>query len=209
MRKSLPRESGVPTRIVDSAETLFAQLGLQGCSLRRIAAAAGTSESGVLRFFDTKEDIFLSVMERSLGVLLERIERATVSLGSEADAISRLLCVSKTVYGLYRTEPDKVALIFSECGLSIRMLRGAEGRTLMSLPGMTRLVSLITDLFQQGLREGTMRAVDPIAAREAFFGILEGTILGWLLASDPSSSYKSASPAKSLVVIERMLRGLQ
>lgn len=196
----------VPARVLAAAETLFAEFGYQGCSLLRIAKAAGTSESGVLRFFSSKEDVFLGVIENALAALHARLDAALAAVDDEP--IERLIAIARTVFDLYETDPDKAALIFSEGGLSIRMLRGSEGRTLMTLPGMLRLVERIDAVFEQGCRRGPFRGIDAVAAREAYFGIIEGTILGWLLSTDASSGYASASARKMLNVLRRMLRGL-
>ncbi len=197
----------VPARVTAAAEGLFAELGYQGCSLLRIAKAAGTSESGVLRFFAGKEDVFLAVIDNALAALHARLDHALAASTGD-DVVERLVVVARTVFELFDADPDKAALIFSEGGLSIRMLRGSEGRTLMTLPGMLRLVERVDALFEQGCRRGPFRGVDAVAAREAYFGVIEGTILGWLLSSEPGAVYTSASARKVLNVLRRMLRGL-
>ena len=122
--------------------------------------------------------MFLAVIEHALAALHARLDAALGGTSAAPDDIvERLVVVARTVFELYDAEPDKAALIFSEGGLSIRMLRGSEGRTLMTLPGMVRLVERIDTLFQQGCRHGPFRGIDPVAGREAYFGIIEGTIL--------------------------------
>jgi AcrR family transcriptional regulator len=200
----------VPDRVIAAAEGLFAEYGYQGCSLLRIAKAAGTSESGVLRFFDAKEDVFLAVIENALAELHRRIDAAfsAARAPAETEIVERLLLLLRVVFDMFEDQPEKVALIFSEGGLSIRMLRGAEGRTLMTLPGMLRLVERVTALFSQGCKSGLFVGIDAVAAREAWFGILEGSILGWLLSNGGSGAYTSASAKKMLNVSRKMLIGL-
>ncbi len=203
-------KSAIPARILAAAEGLFAEFGYQGCSLLKIAKASGTSESGVLRFFSTKEDVFLAVIESALDILHHRLDRDLRALPEALanDPVEQLLSVLKSVLELYHETPDKIALIFSEGGLSIRMLRGSQGRTLMTLPGMLKLVDRITALFSKGRQQGTFRGVDPVAAREIYFGLIEGVILGWLLSSDSAAPYRSAAPKKVLVAARMMLGGL-
>lgn len=207
----MPRTpTDVPARVLAAAEGLFAELGYQGCSLLRIAKAAGTSESGVLRFFASKEDVFLAVIESALAELHRRIDAAFQAAAAPAPeaVVARLVLLVRVVFEMYEAQPEKVALIFSEGGLSIRMLKGSEGRTLMTLPGMLALVERVDVLFALGCRRGPFQGIDPVAAREAYFGIVEGTILGWLLSSEPSSRYTSASARKMLNVVRKMLDGL-
>lgn len=200
----------VPDRVIAAAEALFAELGYQGCSLLRIARAAGTSESGVLRFFASKEDVFFAVIEAALAGLHERFDAALAAADAPPpDAVvDRLVLMIRVVFDLYAAHPDKAALVFSEGGMSVYMLRGSQGRTLMTLPGMRRLIERVDALFAQGCRRGPFVGIDPVAAREAWFGIVEGSILGWLLSSDPDGGYTSASARKMLNVARKMLEGL-
>lgn len=200
----------VPARILAAAEPLFAELGFSGCSLLRIAKAAGTSESGVLRFYASKEDVFFAVIEAALAELQERIDAALAAPDAPPpDAVvERLVLLLRVVFDMYAAHPDKVALVFSEGGLSVYMLKGSAGRTLMTLPGMLRLVERVDALFALGCRRGPFVGIDPVAGREAWFGIVEGAILGWLLASAPEGNYSSASARKILNVARKMLLGL-
>ncbi len=54
------------SRILDVAEPLFADEGIQGVSLRQIAVAAGVDLSLVIYHFATKEKIYRAVLERIL-----------------------------------------------------------------------------------------------------------------------------------------------
>lgn len=200
----------VPARVIAAAEPLFAELGFSGCSLLRIAKGAGTSESGVLRFFASKEDVFFAVIEAALAELHERIDAALAAPDAPPPeaVVDRLALMLRVVFDMYAASPDKVALIFSEGGLSVYMLRGTQGHTLMTLPGMRRLLERVDALFTLGCRRGTFLGIDPVAGREAWFGIAEGTILGWLLASTPEGSYTAASARKMLKVARKMLEGL-
>lgn len=200
----------VPARVIAAAEPLFAEMGFSGCSLLRIAKAAGTSESGVLRFFASKEDVFFAVIEAALAELHARFDAALAAADAPPpDAVvERLVLMMRVVFDMYATHPDKVALVFSEGGLSLYMLRGSHGSTLMTLPGMRRLLERVDTLFAQGCRRGPFIGIDPVAGREAWFGLVEGTILGWLLASSADGQYTSASARKMLKVAGKMLEGL-
>lgn len=121
-------------------------------------------------------------------------------------AFARML--ARVVFDMFGAHPDKVALIFSEGGLSICMLKGTQGHTLMTLPSMRRLVERVDAPFAVGCRRGRFKGIDAVAASEAFFGIIEGTILGWLLSSSPASQYTSASVRQMLNVTRKMLLGL-
>ncbi len=86
-------------RIVHAARARFLAEGVDGASLRTIAADAGTSIGMVFYYFPVKDDLFLAVVEEVYGRLLEdlasalagkaplrdRLERVFVRLGTASD----------------------------------------------------------------------------------------------------------------------------
>ena len=92
------RRPGAPdTRaaIVDAARPLFAELGLSGTSMRKVAAEAGVDPALVHHYFDSKEDLFLA----ALAVPFDpRVLLAAVADGDPADAGERLLTTFFSVW---------------------------------------------------------------------------------------------------------------
>jgi AcrR family transcriptional regulator len=62
-----------PDRILDSAETLFAQRGYYGVSLRDITADSGTSLNLVRYHFGSKDDLFRAVTARRVDAMNEAL----------------------------------------------------------------------------------------------------------------------------------------
>ena len=68
--------SDIAPRIVDAARERFLREGVDGASLRAIAADAGTSIGMVYYHFKTKDELFFAVVEATYVKLLEDITRA-------------------------------------------------------------------------------------------------------------------------------------
>lgn len=66
--------SDIAPRIVHAARERFLLEGVDGASLRQIAADAGTSIGMVYYYFPTKDELFLAVIEEVYGVLLHELE---------------------------------------------------------------------------------------------------------------------------------------
>jgi AcrR family transcriptional regulator len=89
----------IQPRIVHAARARFLSEGVDGASLRTIAADAGTSVGMVFYYFPTKDELFLAVVEEFYAKLLEdlsrtlagdapvreRLRRTFVRLGSASD----------------------------------------------------------------------------------------------------------------------------
>ncbi|MEP1472289.1 MAG: helix-turn-helix domain-containing protein [Halieaceae bacterium] len=62
-------------RIMDVAETLFAQQGYEGTTLRQIAAAAKLQEPGLYNHFDSKQALYEAILHRGLHPMLDALSR--------------------------------------------------------------------------------------------------------------------------------------
>ncbi len=74
----------IQTRILESAERLFASRGIDGVSLRQIGAAAGSANHFVVQYhFGTKERLVRAIFERRLSSLEARRGRRLSRIRSE------------------------------------------------------------------------------------------------------------------------------
>ena len=62
-------------RIMDAAETLFAQQGYGDTTLRQIAAAADRQEPGLYNHFGSKRALYEAILHRGLDPMLEALSR--------------------------------------------------------------------------------------------------------------------------------------
>ena len=77
------------THILDSARAAFADLGLDGASLREIARRAGYTAGAIYSYFPSKEDVYATLLSESLDRLIDHIDgrvagAATPTRGAEA-----------------------------------------------------------------------------------------------------------------------------
>jgi AcrR family transcriptional regulator len=83
MTESKPKRVGRPEgqrnladKILDKAETLFADQGYSGTTLRQVADAAGVTSAMTAYYFKNKENLFREVfLRRGLSVATQRVER--------------------------------------------------------------------------------------------------------------------------------------
>ena len=80
----------IEPRILTAARTRFLSDGVDGASLRGIAADAGTSIGMVYYYFPTKDDLFFGVVEELYQKLLKDIEVAIAPDVAVRDRVERL-----------------------------------------------------------------------------------------------------------------------
>ena len=124
----------IQPRILVAARARFLAEGVDGASLRTIAADAGTNVGMIFYYFPTKDDLFLAVVEQVYAGLLEdlshalapgvpvreRLERAFTRLGSSSEnelevvrLVAREALVSSERFGkvLARAQRGHVAML--------------------------------------------------------------------------------------------------
>jgi TetR/AcrR family transcriptional regulator, regulator of autoinduction and epiphytic fitness len=128
----------IQPRVVRAARARFLAEGVDGASLRTIAADAGTNIGMVFYYFPTKDDLFLAVVEEVYSGLLDdlakalagdaplraRLERVFVRLGNASD---EELAVVRLVVREVLLSSERFARVFA------RMQRGHLALFVMTL----------------------------------------------------------------------------
>ena len=111
-------------RIIDAASRVFAEAGLDGASVRKIAAAAGCTTGAIYPLFESKEAIYAELLMRSLRELRRRVSDVIVTCESAEDRIRRgAFCT----LDFYLERPEEFAISFY---LSAGLKRKGVGNTL-------------------------------------------------------------------------------
>jgi AcrR family transcriptional regulator len=95
--------------ILDAARKVFESDGLDGASLRSIAAAAGYTPAALYFHFESKEAIYAEVLRGSLANLRETVSRAILRAKSPAD---RLRAAAMAFFRYYAENPRDLDLGF-------------------------------------------------------------------------------------------------
>ena len=103
-------------RILDAALEVFSAHGFHGATIDRIAQGAGMSKPNVLYYFRTKRDIHAAVLQRTLVIWLEPLER----LDPDGDPIEEIWRYAAVKLRLSREAPLASKLFANE------MLLGAQ-----------------------------------------------------------------------------------
>jgi len=140
-------------RLVHAARAQFLGLGVDGASLREIAARARTSLGMIHYYFPTKDDLFFAVVEEIYQKLLADLAAA---LAPGPPVVERLRALFQRVAVLSAEELDVVRLVVREALVSSarrdrlieRFLRGH--------------VPLVLGLLDEGVRAGVLASGRPL-----------------------------------------------
>lgn len=160
-------------RVLREAGALFARSGYAATSLADIAAAAQISKAGLLHHFDSKEELFVAVLERRDAEDLRGIH---VDLGDVWDLLARWV----ELVGRNATNPAMVGL-YTTMAASATDPRSPAHRWLHR--HFERAVGVLECAFERGKAAGVVAPEAP--ARELARSVVamsDGVQLQWLCA---------------------------
>ena len=162
---------GTRQRILTAAHNEFAEGGLYGARIDRIACAAGTNERMLYYYFGSKDGLFLAVLDYVLASLNAAERSLDLSSVSPEEGVTR---VAHFLWDYYRDHPDLVRLLNDE-----NLREGKLTRETTSLRrNVSPLLEALTHVLERGKHAGVFRDVDPAK----FYTVLSG--LGYYVVSN-------------------------
>jgi AcrR family transcriptional regulator len=158
--KPAPTRTNDPDRtradILNVALAEFAEKGLAGARIDEIAATTHTSKRMIYYYFNSKEGLYLAVLEEAYRRMREIESGHNLQDMAPEEALRRL--VEFTFDHHFRNEAY-VRLIISENIQRAQYLAQSKSIQALNVPA----ISAIRDLYQRGVEEGVFRAgLDPI-----------------------------------------------
>ena len=142
--------------ILQAALGEFAAHGLGGARMDRIAERAGVNKRLIYYYFESKEGLFLSVLEAAYESIRGEEQQLNMTQVEPIEAIRRLIAFT---WNYYIAHPEFLTLLNSENLHRARHLKTSAKVRSMHSP----LVQTIADVLERGRKAGLFRAgVDPI-----------------------------------------------
>jgi AcrR family transcriptional regulator len=151
--------SDIRDRLVEAARERFLVQGVDGASLREIAAAARTGIGMVYYYFPTKDDLFLAVVEATYAGLVRDVEALLQRRTPDEPFAPRLERLYRRAWSLSEEEFISVRLVLREALVSSERVRKIGERFLRG--HLPQLAQLLID----GAEEGSLRDDLPPLAR--------------------------------------------
>lgn len=204
--RSSARLSGAERRgrILEAALEAFAAQGYHATSMREIAAAAGITKPVLYLHFDSKERLFVALLEQISG---ELTARGAAALAADAPAEARVRAAVEAFFGYVEQRPAAARVLLLVPGgapealeasrvvqgqvtARLAALLGAERELLPSAPDRERRLELLAEFAKQGLHGlAEWWAAHPDVPRsvlvEAAMDVLWAGLRGQFGAEDP------------------------
>lgn len=186
--------------ILAAAECLFSKNGFFKTSMADIAASSQFAMGTLYRFFKSKEEIYVSIVEAKLEELARLIKEAIAPAKSASDKISAFIQVKLDYADQNR---DFFRIYVSEWSGFEWTIKSVLGERVWKL--YTAQVDMVADLIRQGTRRKEFRKIDPKDGAFALHGTLNAIIYVWILQEKPTG----ALVEKQDVIRSLFLHGLE
>lgn len=162
--KAAPRRGRPPLRdaartrerILKTATAEFTEKGYDGARVDEIVRRAKISKNLVYHYFDSKEQLFIEVMEGMYRVMRERQAEQSFADLSPEDGMRKLVTFT---FRVFLEQPEVIALLNIENLHKARHIRRSRNIPALYNP----LIAAIEDLLRRGQAAGVFRdGVDPV-----------------------------------------------
>ncbi len=151
--------------ILAAARDEFAEHGLGGARMDRIAERAGLNKRLIYYYFEDKEQLFSAVLEQAYLDIREAERKLNLLVIEPADAVRRLV---EFTWDYYLAHPEFLSLLNSANLHRARHLEGSQRVREMNSP----LIATLGEILEHGRREGSFRGgIDPVQLYVSIAGL--------------------------------------
>ncbi len=191
-------------KILASALKEFAESGLGGARVDRIAERAGVNKAMIYYHFRSKENLYEEVLRRHFGRLGEFLN---VSLDESGDLESFLLKAAEFYLQIFGAKGEYREIMLRDLAAGGHHVRKLITETATRANVPTRLIMLI----EKGKMEGRYRQVDSKQALVSFLGmnifyLIAAPLLREIWELDDETTFRSQRPQ---AVVDLFLHGLE
>ncbi|MDB5871290.1 MAG: TetR/AcrR family transcriptional regulator [Ramlibacter sp.] len=151
--------------ILAAARDEFAEHGLGGARMDRMAERAGLNKRLIYYYFEDKEKLFQAVLEQAYLDIREQERKLNLLEVAPTEALRRLV---EFTWRYYLDHPEFLTLLNSANLHRARHLEGSERVREMNSP----LIATLGEVLERGRKEGTFRGgVDPVQLYVSIAGL--------------------------------------
>lgn len=182
--------------ILDAALKVFAEHGYFGSQVSRIARQAGVADGTIYLYFESKEDILVSLFREKLGALIAKFHDH-IADDDPADIALRKIC--EIHYTELEANVDLAKVTQIELRQSSLDLRHEIGQVLKPY------IQLIESILIRGMKQGVFRSgIDTKVTRLLVFGAMDEVVTSWLI-----SGHKYSLAAQADSTLDFFVRALK
>ncbi len=178
-------------KILDSAAQIFSEKGFYGSVVDDIVKASGTSKGAVYFYFQSKEQIFLSLVETYVGTIAQELQAAVHrSRGLMAQVEAAVATLIRS-FQAHRALAKIVLIDWPAAGAEFQGKR-------IALKAM--LVEVLRGYLDRAVQDGKIAPQDTELAAYVWIGAISEVVSRWLSTGKPSPLEEVLAPLTRLLL---------
>lgn len=182
MNRRKLRQKNHAAQILEAGEKLFAKKGFYPTTMEEVARAAGLAKGTIYLHFDDKRDLFFSIIEKKLDILLEKIEKEMKKHEFPSQRIKlaigihlRFLEENRDFFKIMQALPES---------LKQEMERRLKGRVIEK---QSRYVEILDQLIRKGIRNQEIKSLDSRKLAVILVGMMHSLTIYWISRKEKGS----------------------
>ena len=182
MAKRKLRQKNHAAGILEAGEKLFARKGFYPTTMEEVARAAGLAKGTIYLHFDDKRDLFFSIIEKKLDILLEKIENEMrkKELASQRIKLAigihlRFLEENRDFFKIMQALPES---------LKEEMEKRLKERVIEK---QLRYIDILDQLIQKGIRNQEIKPLDARKLAVILVGMVHSLTIYWISRKEKGS----------------------
>ena len=170
MNKHHQRSEETQSRLLSAGEACFARSGYDGTSVATICQAAGVSKGAFYHHFESKQAIFLELLNRWLAAM----DVAMLDMSDSQQDVPAKLMAMTSIVGQLSQVADRDLLIYLEF-----INRAVRDRQVWqeAIEPYYRYRDIFANLIAEGISEGSLREIDPKSGATIIVGLAVGLLI--------------------------------
>jgi len=182
MNRRKLRQKNHAAQILEAGEKLFAKKGFYPTTMEEVARAAGLAKGTIYLHFNDKRDLFFSIIEKKLDILLEKIEKEMRKDEFPSQRIKlaigihlRFLEENRDFFKIMQALPES---------LKQEMERKLKGRVIEK---QSRYVEILDQLIRKGIRNQEIKPLDSRKLAVILVGMMHSLTIYWISRKEKGS----------------------
>jgi AcrR family transcriptional regulator len=170
-RSSRPREpwrERKRAQILEAASRVFARRVYHLVSMEEVARVARVGKGTLYRYFPSKEDLYLAILDEAFGLLIDRLEAERAAAVPPPTTLRRMI--------------EAIVETFAHHLPFFRLVHRGEGRLFLRKKQVIQarrahIARLLAEVLDRGAESGVFRKVDRVLGPSMLIGMVWGTTL--------------------------------
>lgn len=162
-----PPEHDARTKIGTVAEVLFAERGFEGTSIRAIAESAETTKALLYHYYQSKEGLYLAVLENAVSKVVAAVEEIAAS---QAAPQTKIRAVARAFLDQYQACPQQFHLVQRAID------EQSPAAVTLAERWFLRVYQALQTIIEEGGRQGIFKPVLPQLTTFTVIGLIIHTL---------------------------------